>query len=191
MENFIYKTTLPDVDLCDEIIKYFNNSPNKHRGRVYCEKGGDTIEQPNIKQSTDLSLDFFTDKEIIEKYIGYLYVVVNEYIEKFKFVNENSKFGVTEQLNIQHYAPGESFSNWHCERGTPHFPVNTRHLVFITYLNDVTDAGETEFYYQKLKITPKRVDTIIFPVDWTYTHRGITSPTQDKYIITGWCNYLP
>jgi len=27
---------------------------------------------------------------------------------------------------------------------------------------------------------------IIFPADWTFTHRGIVSKTQTKYIITGW-----
>ena len=33
--------------------------------------------------------------------------------------------------------------------------------------------------------------TVIWPVDWTYTHRGIVSPTETKYIATGWFNYLP
>ena len=59
----------------------------------------------------------------------------------------------------------------------------------MTYLNDVADRGETEWYYQKLKIKPKKGLTVLWPTDWTYTHRGIPSPSQLKYIITGWYSY--
>ena len=59
----------------------------------------------------------------------------------------------------------------------------------MTYLNDVTDGGETEFMYQKLKIKPKKGLTLIWPADWTHTHRGIPSMTQVKYIATGWYCY--
>jgi hypothetical protein len=59
----------------------------------------------------------------------------------------------------------------------------------MTYLNDVTDDGETEFYYQQVKFQPKKGLTVIWPADWTHTHRGIASMTQDKYIVTGWYNF--
>ena len=26
--------------------------------------------------------------------------------------------------------------------------------------------------------------------DWTYTHKGQVAPNEDKYIITGWFDYL-
>ena len=57
------------------------------------------------------------------------------------------------------------------------------------YLNDVEDEGETEFYYQKLKVKPKKGLTLIWPADWTHTHRGIPSKTQEKYIATGWYSF--
>ena len=57
------------------------------------------------------------------------------------------------------------------------------------YLNDVTDNGETEFLHQNLKIIPEKGKLVIWPSDWTHTHRGITSTTQEKYIITGWFNF--
>ena len=60
----------------------------------------------------------------------------------------------------------------------------------MTYLNDVTDDGETEFYYQKIKVKPQKGLTLIWPADWTHTHRGNTSKTQDKYIITGWYSFI-
>jgi hypothetical protein len=60
----------------------------------------------------------------------------------------------------------------------------------MTYLNDINDGGETEFLYQNIKIKPKKGLTLIFPADWTFTHRGIASSTEEKFIVTGWYNYL-
>jgi hypothetical protein len=59
------------------------------------------------------------------------------------------------------------------------------------YLNDVTEGGETEFYYQQHFETPEQGKLIIWPSDWTYLHRGIPSPTQVKYILTGWFRHFP
>ena len=60
----------------------------------------------------------------------------------------------------------------------------------MTYLNDVSDHGETEWFHQKLKVKPKKGLTVIWPADWTFTHRGISSPTQRKIIVTGWFSYV-
>ena len=59
----------------------------------------------------------------------------------------------------------------------------------MTYLNDVNKGGETEFYYQKLKIKPEKGLTLIWSADWTFTHKGHTTLDEDKYIITGWFNF--
>ena len=59
----------------------------------------------------------------------------------------------------------------------------------MTYLNNV-DNGGTEFLFQKLKIPAKKGLTLIWPSDFTHTHRGVVSKTQEKYIVTGWMNYV-
>ena len=46
------------------------------------------------------------------------------------------------------------------------------------------------FKIQKRKVNARRGKTLIWPVDWTHTHRGIVSPTQSKYIVGGWFSYL-
>ncbi len=56
--------------------------------------------------------------------------------------------------------------------------------------NDMTDRGETEFLYQHHFEEPKQGKLVIWPSDWMYTHRGVSSPTQTKYILTGWFNML-
>ena len=44
-------------------------------------------------------------------------------------------------------------------------------------------ATPTEFYDATLP------EEIPIP-DWTHLHRGITSPTETKYIITGWFSWV-
>jgi hypothetical protein len=68
--------------------------------------------------------------------------------------------------------------------------THQRALVFMTYLNDVTDGGETQWLYQGKEMKPKKGLTVLWPTDFTHTHRGIVSLTQSKTIATGWYNYL-
>ena len=44
--------------------------------------------------------------------------------------------------------------------------------------------------YQKLKTPAKKGLTIIWPAEWTHTHRGIVSNTKEKIIVTGWYNFV-
>ena len=60
----------------------------------------------------------------------------------------------------------------------------------MTYLNDIKNDGGTEFFYQKTKFNAKKGLTLIWPAEWTHTHRGIISEEYEKYIITGWISYL-
>jgi len=38
-------------------------------------------------------------------------------------------------------------------------------------------------------VQPRKGLTLIWPADWTHHHRGVVSPTQEKYIITGWFSF--
>ena len=63
-----------------------------------------------------------------------------------------------------------------------------RHLVFMTYLNDVENGG-TEFYYFPDTMYKQKGLTIIWYVGWTHTHRGVVNDVDEKYIITGWYSF--
>jgi hypothetical protein len=174
-------------NLCDDLISFFENLPEekKHSGKV-----GNFVTDTNIKKSLDYS--FFAkeslENEIIKNYLQALEDCCFDYIKMFPWAShEQDGWSINEQMNIQKYKPSEGFYSWHSERMA--LTVASRHLVFMTYLNDVTDSGETDFFHQKIKVVPKKGLTIIWPADWTYTHRGIPSPTQVKYIITGWYSY--
>jgi len=176
-----------DKSVCIDLIKYFENSPNKGLGLVYLKSGGCGVDKKR-KLSTDVHISLDNrDKEIMN-YYKELVKVTKEYKKKYKYCDhQQDKWGLTGDWNLQKYEPKEGYFAKHCERTGP--TTSYRHLVFMTYLNDVNDRGETEFVYQKLKIKPETGLTLIWSCDWTFTHRGIASPTETKYITTGWFNY--
>ena len=36
----------------------------------------------------------------------------------------------------------------------------------------------------------KKGKTLIWPTDFTHTHRGVISLSKEKYIITGWLSFI-
>lgn len=59
----------------------------------------------------------------------------------------------------------------------------------MTFLNNCKNGG-TQFKYQNLTIPAKKGLTLIWPAEWTHTHKGQISIEEEKYIITGWFNFL-
>lgn len=184
--NFISGWYIDDDRLCDSIIAHHSNNPTKHEGKLWLAAKGHSTVDATRKKSDE---SFFTDVGIAQQYVNNLQKALDEYIKQYPFCNIYSPFNITEDFRIQHYYPNGGFFEWHTERSNNKAPYSARHLVFMTYLNDVTDGGETEFYHQGVKIKPEKGLTLIWPADWTFTHRGNTSPTQEKYIVTGWYNY--
>ena len=180
MNHFIRGNFISDLALCDEIIDFHKNCKNKFAGLI----GRDGLRvDTEVKDSTDCILK----QPLSGKYFLQLEKIVDDYVSTFIHAVCNGDWAIIENINIQHYAPGQGFKAWHCER--PSVNQAARHLVFMTYLNDVTDGGETEFFYQEMKVRPEKGLTLIWPADWTFTHRGIPSLTQEKYIVTGWFNF--
>ena len=184
LDNFICGWYYEDTSTCDKIIQYHNNSEDKFVGVV-----NHVYVKPNIKNSIDCKLD--GDQVLTKEYVDYLQLSVEKYIEKYPYSNMGDPWTIVEPINVQQYIPPNGgFHSWHCERSSCHAPSSNRHLVFMTYLNDVAEGGETEFLHQGLKIKPVKGLTLIWPADWTFTHRGLAS-NEEKYIATGWFNFTP
>jgi len=177
---FIRGYYIDNLDVCDKLIQYHTDSDNKKAGSVT------SGIKPEVKTSTDCVLEYC---DLSEEYFDELFKCTITYCQEYPHAGTEGPFwNLKQPANIQKYLPGESFKKFHCERS---LATVTRHLVFLTYLNDLTDGGETEFLYQNLKVKPEKGLTLIFPADWTFTHRGVSSLTQTKYIITGWFDYMP
>lgn len=93
------------------------------------------------------------------------------------------------QIQAQKYRATEGgYPYWHSEVYPQKGPNDSLHriLLFMFYLNDVEEGGETEFYYQNKKIKPKKGSMVIAPAYFTHTHRGCVPISNDKYILTSW-----
>ena len=174
--------------VCTDLINYFKNSPKKRPGVVGSPHNLHGTIDKKQKSSTDLTIwPSNQDKEVLN-YNKEVSKVVNKYKKLYKYCNiQQASWGVVEGYNIQQYKPREGYFIKHCERTD--IKSSLRHLAFMTYLNTVNDGGETEFIYQKLKVKPEAGLTLLWGADWTFTHRGITSKTETKYITTGWYSY--
>lgn len=185
-KSFIGAWFFEDQSLCDDLIYYFEQNPNKVTGEIH--RSIDKFPKVDKEEKDSIDLDLRLDTEMGKRYVNELQKVLEMYKIKYPSCDRTSKYGI-EAINLQKYNPQGGYKLWHTERSGGLFPGAYRHLVFMTYLNDVDDNGETEFEYQNIKIKPKKGLTLIWPADWTHTHRGIPSDSQIKYIATGWYSF--
>lgn len=92
-------------------------------------------------------------------------------------------------LQAQKYDAGVgNYAYWHCEvyPQAPHNEPLHRTLLYMYYLNDVDEGGQTDFHYQNRSIQPKAGRMVIAPAYFTHTHRGRVPVSGDKYILTSW-----
>ena len=172
--------------ICDDLIKYFKNNKEKHSEGRYGRFNNKAIVDKNSKDSIDLGIDPKVFDYPFGEYMKNLQNCLNKYLEIYPDANNCAKFNINEVYNIQYYPPKGGFKKWHYESGDSY--TCKRNLVFMTYLNNVKNAG-TEFKYQKIKTKCKKGLTLIWPSAFTHTHRGIISKRNEKYIITGWFSY--
>ena len=191
MNDFTEVSYLSDISICDGLVGWFKeNEENHHTGKIMKPRGG-KIADDSFKISTDFSFQMeavvkkndFNGRSVLIPYLKELQESLEEYITVYPFSNMGHPFNI-DMVNIQYYKPYQGFKKFHYERSQEN--NFGRHLAFMTYLNSVEDGGGTEFLHQRNIINAVKGKIVIFPADWTHAHRGIVSPTEEKYIITGW-----
>jgi len=161
-----------DEKICDNMLSFFWDNKHLHH---------ETKMPSKVKKCIEMGIN--PNKIVFEPYNSY-FKSLNECLKIYQ--NDygiNRLLKINENFNIQHYKPEEGFYKWHYERDRKRFAE--RCLVFMTYLNDVPDGG-TEFTHQNIEVRAKKGLTLIWPTDFTHTHRGVISKTKEKTIITGW-----
>ena len=169
--------------ICDDLIQLFKDNKEHHKKGVI---GGPFNVNKEKKDSIDMGIHPAYDDPRFKEYTEALKHCVDRYTDKYPEVKEFNKFGMVEGANIQYYPPGGGYFVEHCERTSM---MENRCLVWMTYLNEVPEAG-THFKYQDTTAPGMKGLTLIWPTDFTHTHRGVISKTQEKYIITGWMGYV-
>ena len=157
---------------------------------------GDNDAEPS-KSSTDISLvaisrsdpEEFALADIIMRGVS---AGLERYLQErplFRYVCPEQELFVMPIFNIQHYAPGEGFRQWHCDwtiSDEATEPGN-RVLAWILYCNTVEEAG-TEFHWQEHHEEAVRGKLVIFPAGPSHIHRGRVNSEKSKTIATGWIN---
>jgi len=172
--NFIELYKVPKK-LCDSLINYHKkNKEHKVIGEV-----GDGINK-KVKDSMDVYFYNQSQNKNIKFFFNTLTNCVRKYCIKYN-ITENMRTYVVN--HIQYYKPGGGYPVLHYER-TIMSPK--RILAYMLYLNTVTDKGGTEFPFQNVTLSATKGDLVLWPAEFTHPHKGVISPTQEKYIATGW-----
>ena len=177
--SFIQGWYMPEK-VCDNLVNYFNKNRDKAEPGSSLYEGNKTLDK-TIKDSLDLSLGNSNVEKDVFEYRLHLQEILDLYVKEYPEVERLDKFNV-EDVNIQWYPSKGGFKTWHYERGAKE--NMDRVLVFMTYLNNVKNGG-THFKYQDVTTPAIKGLTIIWPPDWTHSHKGEIS-NDKKIIATGW-----
>jgi hypothetical protein len=182
MANFIgiYDNLLSKND-CLNTINYFENNPHKLAGAF--DQDGETVVDKTRKDSSDVVCLFSDQNDITNSILNGLINGIEKYRQEYPDVDKICSWEPYPSFNIQRYLPGQGYHDPHCEMDNKFSP---RVLAWMYYLNDVTDCGQTRFTSHGIDVIPKEGRLVIWPAYFTHVHHGIKSPTQIKYIATGW-----
>ena len=119
-------------------------------------------------------------------FLGFFMAQIDTYLARY---NDDVKLSIpvparpgTDKLMMKRYRAGSD------DQFQPHFDsvdvVSNRYLVFLWYLNDVAQGGETEFCDIGLKIFPRAGRLLVFPPYWMFQHAGRPPISDNKYILS-------
>ena len=187
--DFIYKEKISE-EVVNGILDFYNTQTifEKWPGETIDDNGGGMVD-PSIKDSMDNPVFIGITDTRVRDFTGEVNRVMNNYVDRFPLCAKTNVFKMEEFFNLQYYKPGGGYHMWHCERQSSSRSNTYRHMVWMTYLNDVPDGG-TEWFHQDLYVPAEKGMTVIWPADWTFHHRGRKSDTSEKIIATGWYHFL-
>jgi hypothetical protein len=172
----VFDEALP-ADFCAQMVESFNRTSHLHvpNGRGF-KRGFDASAW------TELNISPLADAG----FKGLFIKQIDEHLARY-----NERLGLTlpvpnrpriEDIRIKRYRAGSD------ERFEPHFDSlddkANRYLVFLWYLNDVAEGGETEFCNLGIKVAPRTGRLLMFPPYWMFQHAGLPPVSNDKYIVS-------
>ena len=189
MTNFIHTIEgALSAEACTSLINQFEKSTDLHGPGHAADESGVPAFLPDVKISTDISIDFnyqyIPGWEAVKDLNLALNNGIEEYKKKYETVDKIGSWKCYRWWNIQRYKPGEGYFEWHCEAAG--MDSNSRIMAWMFYLNDVKEGGETEFLNQAIRIKPKKGRVVVFPAGFPYVHRGNSPLSGEKYILTSW-----
>ena len=199
--NFLY-TEMIDENVIDRFVewhynhsqKYFTKGLGESIGEKNRDSGEDDLSSPlacvnsDIKESMDTPYMNMVILPEVNDFVSAIDSCMGNYVRKFPFCSEGGYFHMDVGWNVQEYPKGGGYKKWHTERSGSAKSNVYRHLVWMVYLNDVTNGG-TEWFHQEHYEEAEKGKCCIWPADWTYTHKGRVTVDHEKIIATGWYSY--
>ena len=190
-EDFIaiYDNTLSPEE-CQTVIEYFNEL--KSMNLAYTRQ--DLKDNPKHMKDDETVFPFHYENlplhrknPVMQIFLQKFWKCYDQYAEHFSILGDAQQHGIM-TARIQKTLPGQGYHRWHFESSAAE--VASRVCAWMIYLNDVEHGGETEFLYQKRRVGAKQGRLVIWPAAFTHTHRGNPPLSGDKYVITGWLEYM-
>jgi len=162
---------------CEQLIGAFQRSTGQHVQRT-----------PGWREGLDDSA--WTELDITpladDALKGFFFRQIEEYLARYNSEVKLSipvpRTSLLAEFRMKRYRPGAD------EKFQLHFDsINEaadRFLVFLWYLNDVEEGGETEFPDLGISVAAKAGRLLVFPPYWMYQHSGRPPRSGDKYILS-------
>ena len=171
-------------EFCASIIEAFDHY---HRtNSVWCEN---TQFENTIAGRFDWALDLShmsnTMLDLPERDLNEILLsCLGQYVNKYGHLRNCTFYSTTQK--VQKTPAGGGYHVWHDEN--TNLAHAARKVVWMFYLNDNFEGGETEFLYYHKRIIPKQGTLLLWPAGLTHAHRGGLVTQGMKYVVTGWFN---
>lgn len=177
-------------DLCNKIVDRYEVLDKLNltfpRSR---QEAASTLKQDNTSFLLDHSNEYVLESNqlFLEDFLAVFWTCFRNYTKKYPALDSevyNQPIYIR-HLRLQKTMPGEGYHVWHYEADKN----CTRLCAWSLFLNNVEQGGETEFLHQHKRYNASVGDILIWPANYTHTHRGNTPLTNEKYLLTGWIEY--
>lgn len=171
----VYDNTLAN-DVCDNLVQFFENNIDNQRKHIRQEYN----PMPDSSWR-ELNLVNYMSNEGHNEFVNILKRYKSIYEDDTGLSPRLPYSGKLSDLRIKKYAVnGKDRFQAHYDAAEE---MSNRYLVFLWYLNDVEEGGETEFVDLGMSVSPKKGRLVIFPPYWMYRHEAKIAISNPKYII--------
>ena len=179
----------------ESCVRYYDRVVSKE----WCNKVIDLFEKSkkdtfdnDRKSFTELNIEGKEEfKDIKETYIRVLRQNLQHFMKEVNIENHHFPPIIDmENIRIKKYTDnGKDVFKNHVDVLRSQGPSSKRFLVFIMYLSDVEEGGETSIPRYNIKCKPKAGRLLMFPPFWTHPHQGEKVIKGTKYQIMTYLHY--
>ena len=166
-----------DAALCQKMIGSFHELQKLQRRNGRGIRAG--LEGSSW---TELNVSRLSDAAFLDMFRQTIYAALARYNRDIGLTIALPNSATFSDLIMKRYRPEGD------ERFQLHFDainhVANRYLVFLWYLNDVAEGGETRFPQLDHSVESRSGRLLMFPPYWMYQHEGLPPRTGDKYILS-------